>query len=689
MIKKSSVLVKEKTKTSSATKILITTYVIVGLVIFTVIMAFYFASNLALINVTLPSDKNSFSATQFTAASSTLDIPKETKIYRFSVVADVALNNNDALVRLILVDKNNKEYLVYEGNSAINSQSNFTISDSDCEETCSLPSVVPTYLKIQIKNASIKIKSVNYSDSVGKTRLLVAPSAKNIADKKINSINAKHPGWIAGHTSVSNLSYSDKKKLFTTPDGQPVADLPDLQGFEYYKGGIFTVKSDKSVTKSVSVASNIIVPDSFDWRNVNGENWVTPVKDQGGVGTCWAFSRVGVLEAQINLYFNKQLNVDLSEQTLADCESGLGPIPELSRLNSECIPAAEVACGDNIIPNRVCSNKNTLFVDEQCNPYVQRYSHSRENPSGNCTLDNICSDWKMRNWQISDYLNGYFLECPSSSSLNPDFNEVALKKFLITRGPLDMALGTWGHAMALVGYKKDNSVYDPNWPDMPIGGTDWVFKNSWGADWGDHGYAVMFGVSLDDLYFLSQPIGVFTPPINHSYWPAGFDGRVSCTDKDKDGYCFWGVQYSNWSISDQPPAGTLCPGTCKKDSAKKYIKDCDDSTNKFGPFISENNLNCKPMTICSDSDGPKNFYVKGQTYGDDGRGAKWLIDSCIAPSSVYDYACMTSINPSYSPYDVWTDIYKCPHGCKNGACICVSNSECPTGYACSNGACVK
>jgi len=36
-------------------------------------------------------------------------------------------------------------------------------------------------------------------------------------------------------------------------------------------------------------------PAAFDWRDLGG---VSPVQDQGGVGTCWAFSTVGNVEGQ-------------------------------------------------------------------------------------------------------------------------------------------------------------------------------------------------------------------------------------------------------------------------------------------------------------------------------------------------------------------------------------------------------
>jgi hypothetical protein len=40
--------------------------------------------------------------------------------------------------------------------------------------------------------------------------------------------------------------------------------------------------------------------EDFDWRNINGQNWITSVKDQFG-GTCWDFAACGVIEAKYML----------------------------------------------------------------------------------------------------------------------------------------------------------------------------------------------------------------------------------------------------------------------------------------------------------------------------------------------------------------------------------------------------
>ncbi|CAF4587032.1 unnamed protein product, partial [Rotaria magnacalcarata] len=57
------------------------------------------------------------------------------------------------------------------------------------------------------------------------------------------------------------------------------------------------------------------VPNSFDWRNYGA---VTPVKDQGSVGTCWAFSAVQNVEGQ--WFMKSKALAELSVEQIVDCD---------------------------------------------------------------------------------------------------------------------------------------------------------------------------------------------------------------------------------------------------------------------------------------------------------------------------------------------------------------------------------
>ena len=58
------------------------------------------------------------------------------------------------------------------------------------------------------------------------------------------------------------------------------------------------------------------LPDSVDWRE---HKVLTPVKDQGQCGSCWAFSATGALESAYAISTGKLLSI--SEQQLVDCDN--------------------------------------------------------------------------------------------------------------------------------------------------------------------------------------------------------------------------------------------------------------------------------------------------------------------------------------------------------------------------------
>lgn len=69
------------------------------------------------------------------------------------------------------------------------------------------------------------------------------------------------------------------------------------------------------------------LPNAFNWRD---KGVVSDVKDQGSVGSCWAFSTVGNIEGQWALSGHSL--VSLSAELLVDCDASTDP----NNMNADC-----------------------------------------------------------------------------------------------------------------------------------------------------------------------------------------------------------------------------------------------------------------------------------------------------------------------------------------------------------------
>lgn len=70
----------------------------------------------------------------------------------------------------------------------------------------------------------------------------------------------------------------------------------------------------------IDTQEGMSLPESFDLRNVDGKNYVTPVKSQGRWGTCWSFGSIAACESSILYELSEKtglspdnFDVDLSE----------------------------------------------------------------------------------------------------------------------------------------------------------------------------------------------------------------------------------------------------------------------------------------------------------------------------------------------------------------------------------------
>jgi C1A family cysteine protease len=251
----------------------------------------------------------------------------------------------------------------------------------------------------------------------------------------------------------------------------------------------------------------IALPVSFDYRTWRGHDWMGAVNDQGGCGSCWAQSAVGVMEAQYNLEQDKIMGLKLSPQYLTSWHSnseGLHPgtcmggyrssalaeIKFYSVVDEGCFPYQS----ENCIEWKWDSSTSTSIetYNATCGYYMKKDTWGGSYPVASFPpfRDSRCSDWQSRQWTIEGYAR-------------TSADTYAIKRALLCHGPLSVCSKAWRHCVVIAGYS--DTWTDPN---GIYGQGAWIIKNSWGANWQGSGQS--------DLYS-AGPGYAYIPYNNHPY----------------------------------------------------------------------------------------------------------------------------------------------------------------------------
>jgi cathepsin C len=210
------------------------------------------------------------------------------------------------------------------------------------------------------------------------------------------------------------------------------------------------------------------LPKNFDWKDK-----LKPTESQGGCGSCYAYAAMRMLEARIKILFDD--DVKLSVQHALDC----------SYYNQGC------KGGYSFLVFKF--SQDFELVPEDCHPYNAKIGKCADS----CDVSRLDFPYTVESFS---YLGGgygrtdetmmmeeLYKNGPFVVSIEPDADFVYYQSGIyssinnitwVTQGISPPEWRKVDHSVLLVGWGEDEETKEKYW----------LIQNSWGINWGEHGY---------------------------------------------------------------------------------------------------------------------------------------------------------------------------------------------------------
>lgn len=365
--------------------------------------------------------------------------------------------------------------------------------------------------------------------------------------------------------------------------------------------------------------------------NLNDLGLVTPVKDQGAMGSCWAFGAAGAFESSYLIATGQEL--DISENNIKNL----------------CLPYSEYGQTSTTEAGNMymtaayfVSWLGAIHTNDDLYDELGKVSGLQYGPNAVRTVNAVFINIQDKN-AIKEFLTKYGamnLFIYGANSQDPSYSEEYKSVYNAKNGG--------NHYVTLVGW--DDNFSKNKFSTQAPGNGAWICKNSWGSEWGDGGF---FYISYYDKSLSADAVG-FTFD-NAEYYEILYQNGISGKFDYTEDYDTYGQVYTSENGDIIAAVGTYFETAGSPYTISVYVNDrlaysqsgksshAGYETVKLNRYISVDGNSKFEIRITSTSvpffENTRSVLVPNVNYimMHDGKIIDLERENCFAPIKVYTY----------------------------------------------------